>query len=74
MFSFSADNSFQPLCLRLLSTSIGSRPSLMSTLSQSVGVTKSLNFLPPVVPPPFHHGFFFSPTSSSSTTSAFGSR
>lgn len=74
MFSFSVVNSFQPAVFRLLSTSMVLRPSLSSVLSQSVGVTKSLNFLPAAAPPPFHHGFFFSTVSSSISTSALGSR
>lgn len=74
MFSFSADSSFQPDCLRRLSTSVSLRPSRISVLSQSVGVAKSLNFFPATAPPPFHHGFFFGSISSSSTSSAWGSR
>lgn len=74
MFSFSVVSSFQPELLRLLSTSMLLRPSRSSVLSQSVGVTKSLCFLPAAAPPPFHHGFFFSTVSSSISTSALGSR
>ncbi len=41
MFSFSVVSSFQPEYFRLLSTSIESRPSLMSVFNQSLGVSNS---------------------------------
>lgn len=76
MFSFSADSSFHPDLLRLLSTSMASRPSLMSVLSQSAGVTKSLRLtFTPLPAPNFHHGpFFCSINSSSPSVSALTSR